>query len=207
MHLPVPRTLLVLHAHSGDESATTGGALALYSRQGVRTVLVTCTGPAQNPELQAAADVLGVTDLEALGYLDSGEDGEVGQGGFCAIPVNIAASRVAALVERYRPQVVVTHHGAHRDHVHAVRVAKSAVYRTGIPAKLYLTAGGGATTIDIDDVADVKRKAVQCYPGRYAEGAFAVQEHYFRDLDTTNAPLPETDLFAGVTNCGPDLPR
>ncbi|MGI5501154.1 hypothetical protein [Lentzea sp. CA-135723] len=79
------------------------------------------------------------------------------------------------LIERYEPQVVVA------DHRGPLRQTKLAVYRTGIPQKLYLTASEGATVISV--------------------GAFAVQkqhDHYFRDLDRTNAPLPETDLFAGL---------
>lgn len=204
--------------------------LAHYARHGARTVVVTATNgefddapsgavPGEighHPkavaahrriELQAAADALGVADLELLGYHDSGSSGEVPEGGFCTIPVETAAGRLAALIEHYRPQVVVTHYSSHRDHMHVIRVAKLAVHRTGIPAKLYLTAKEGSTTIDISEVADVKRKALRCHASQQVHGAFAMQEHYFRALDTTDAPLPETDLFAGVTNYGPDLPR
>ncbi|MFD4638765.1 hypothetical protein ACFWN2_15735 [Lentzea sp. NPDC058436] len=76
------------------------------------------------------------------------------------------------LIEEYRPQVVVC------DHNGPLRATKLAVYRTGIPDKFYLTATEGATVV---------------------EGASGVQEHYYRDLDRTNAPLPETDLFAGLS--------
>ncbi|SER86160.1 N-acetylglucosaminyl deacetylase, LmbE family [Lentzea xinjiangensis] len=230
MQFAGPRTLLAVHAHPGDESTATGGLLALYARRGVRTVVVTCTNgefddalsgavPGEvghhpqavaahrKAELQAAADALGITDLELLGYHDSGHTGEVPGGGFCTIPVETAAGRLAALVEHYRPQVVVTHYSTHRDHIHVNRVAKLAVRRTGIPAKLYLTAADGSTTIDISEVADVKRKALQCHASQQVHGAFALREHYFRAADTTGAPLPETDVFAGVTHHGPDLPR
>jgi LmbE family N-acetylglucosaminyl deacetylase len=225
-----PRTLLAVHAHPGDESTSTGGMLAHYARTGARTVVVTCTNgefddapggatPGEvghhpkavaahrRAELQAACDALGITDLELLGYHDSGHTGEVPEGGFCTIPVETAAGRLAALIEHYQPQVVVTHYSSHRDHVHVIRVAKLAVYRTGIPAKLYLTARDGSTTIDISEVADLKRKALQCHASQQVHGAFSLQEHYFRALDTTDAPLPETDLFAGITTAGPDLPR
>ncbi|MFS8104396.1 PIG-L family deacetylase [Lentzea alba] len=230
MQFDGPRTLLAVHAHPGDESTTTGGMLAHYARLGARTVVVTATNgefddapsgatPGEighHPkavaahrklELQAACEALNVADLELLGYHDSGSTGEAPEGGFCTIPVETAAGRLAALIEHYRPQVVVTHYSSHRDHMHVIRVAKLAVYRTGIPAKLYLTAKDGSTTIDISEVADIKRKALQCHASQQVHGAFGVQEHYFRDLDTTNAPLPETDLFAGITNYGPDLPR
>ena len=36
-------TLLAFHAHPDDEASSTGGVLAAYSAQGIRTVVVTCT--------------------------------------------------------------------------------------------------------------------------------------------------------------------
>jgi len=88
-------TLMAVHAHPDDESSSTGGVLAAYSDAGVRTVLVTCTNgefgdapggikPGQDghdeqavaqqrlAELREACKILGVTDLEPLGYHDSG---------------------------------------------------------------------------------------------------------------------------------------
>src|SRR5258708_39476942 len=38
-----PLTLMTVHAHPDDEASSTGGILARYSAEGVRTVLVTCT--------------------------------------------------------------------------------------------------------------------------------------------------------------------
>ena len=88
-------TMMAVHAHPDDEASSTGGVLALYSDQGIRTVVVTCTNgefgdapggvkPGQDGhEAQAVAEIrlaelkqackhLGVTDLELLGYHDSG---------------------------------------------------------------------------------------------------------------------------------------
>ena len=36
-------TLMAVHAHPDDEASSTGGILARYSAEGIRTVLVTCT--------------------------------------------------------------------------------------------------------------------------------------------------------------------
>ena len=36
-------TLMAVHAHPDDEASSTGGILAKYSAEGVRTVVVTCT--------------------------------------------------------------------------------------------------------------------------------------------------------------------
>jgi len=48
-------TLLIVHAHPDDESISTGGVLAKYSADGVRTVLTYCTrgeaGDILNPDL------------------------------------------------------------------------------------------------------------------------------------------------------------
>ena len=36
-------TLMAVHAHPDDEASSTGGVLAHYAAEGVRTVVVTCT--------------------------------------------------------------------------------------------------------------------------------------------------------------------
>ncbi len=165
-----PLTLMAVHAHPDDEASSTGGVLAKYSDEGVRTIVVTCTngefgdgpsgikpgedghdtaGVAQTrlAELQDACKHLGVSELEMLGYHDSGmPDWEYRHSpeAFCNVPVDAVAGRIGELIERYQPQVVITYDpdGAyqHPDHVHAARCAIAAVERTGIPAKLYLTA-------------------------------------------------------------------
>ncbi len=163
-------TLMAVHAHPDDESSSTGGVLARYADEGIRTVLVTCTngeygdGPdhvkpgeeGHDPEqvaktrlseLDEACRHLGVTHLERLGYHDSGmpdwqykEDDHV----FCNVPLEESARRVAALVEQYRPDVLVTYDGqdgyGHPDHQQAHRVALEAFHRSGIPKKLYFIA-------------------------------------------------------------------
>jgi LmbE family N-acetylglucosaminyl deacetylase len=39
-----PLAIMAVHAHPDDESIATGGILARYADEGVRTILVTCTG-------------------------------------------------------------------------------------------------------------------------------------------------------------------
>ena len=36
-------TLMAVHAHPDDEASSTGGVLAKYADEGVRTILITCT--------------------------------------------------------------------------------------------------------------------------------------------------------------------
>src|SRR6201996_3233542 len=124
-------TLMAVHAHPDDESSSTGGVLATYSDEGVRTVVVTCTNgefgdapggvkPGQDghdedavaelrlSELRQSAKSLGGPDLELLGYPDSGMvewEYKARPDAFCNVPAGEVTGRIAALIERYRPQV------------------------------------------------------------------------------------------------------
>src|SRR5205807_757795 len=168
--MTTPLTLMAVHAHPDDESSSTGGVLARYADEGVRTVVVTCTngelGDAPGGikpgdeghdeaevarirlgELKRACETLGVAHLELLGYHDSGMvdwEHKDRPDVFCNVAVDDAAERLSGLFERYQPDVVVTYDELggydHPDHVHASRVAMAAVARTGIPRQAYLTA-------------------------------------------------------------------
>ena len=270
-------TLMAVHAHPDDEASSTGGVLATYSGQGIRTVVVTCTNgefgdapggvkPGQDghdartvaelrlAELRESAKILGVSDLETLGYHDSGMpdwDYKDRPEAFCNIPLAEVTGLIGGLIERYRPQVVVSYDPdgpyQHPDHVHAARAAAEAARVTGIPAKFYLTAMRGSdwrklwealrelgeevpaprnvtpemraqmaaaearitTTIDIRPVLSRKRDALFAHssqiaeswfskiPADIAEAAFG-RESFVRASDSTGAPLPEDDMFAGL---------
>ncbi|NEE33554.1 GlcNAc-PI de-N-acetylase, partial [Streptomyces sp. SID7982] len=146
-----PLTLMAVHAHPDDEATGTGGVLARYAAEGIRTVLVTCTDggcgdgpggvkpgePGHDPaavaamrgqELKASCDVLGVSDLETLDYADSGMIGwpsNDAPGSFWQTPVEEGAARLAELMRHYRPDVVVTYDEngfyGHPDHIQAHR--------------------------------------------------------------------------------------
>lgn len=154
------RTLLAVHAHPDDESTPTGGILAHYASLGARIVLVTCTNgelgdapdgakpftPAHDParvashrlgELQAACRVLGVTDVELLGYHDSGlATWEKPPGAFVDVPVSVAAEKVARLIEHYEPQVVFAEALGVEDFVRARDTTGSPVPETDLFAGL-----------------------------------------------------------------------
>jgi len=165
-----PLTILTVHAHPDDEASTTGGILAKYAAEGVRTVLVTCTsgelGDASNGakpgepghdeaavvamrrgELEESCRILGVHHLEMLGFHDSGMmgwDSNDAPEAFWKMPVDEAAAPLAALMEQYRPQVVVTYDDygfyGHPDHIQAHRITVAALERSGIDATLYFPA-------------------------------------------------------------------
>jgi len=173
---PVPReghsplTLMCVHAHPDDEAISTGGVLARYSDEGIRTVLVTCTNgelgdgpggvkpgdPAHTPdvvvalrrkELDASCRALGISHLELLGYHDSGMVGwpqNDAPEAFWNTDVGKAGARLAELMEAYRPQVVVTYDEngfyGHPDHIQANRVTVAAIEQSSVPEKLYYPA-------------------------------------------------------------------
>ena len=160
---------MAVHAHPDDEASSTGGVLARYAAEGIRTVLVTCTDggcgdgvdgvkpgePGHDPqavviarrsELDEACKVLNVTHSERLDYPDSGMMGWAtndAPGSFWSTPVADAATRLGELMERYQPDVVVTYDEngfyGHPDHIQAHRITMAAVEATGIPAKVYWT--------------------------------------------------------------------
>jgi LmbE family N-acetylglucosaminyl deacetylase len=270
-------TLMAVHAHPDDESSSTGGVLAKYAAEGIRTVVVTCTNgefgdapgqvkPGQDghdeaavakirlAELRTACDLLGVTDLEMLGYHDSGMpewDYKDRPDVFGNVPLAKVTDRVAGLIERYRPQVVVTYDDnggyQHPDHLQAARAAVAAFSATGIGSKLYLTAmrrsgwqevwealrDQGAdvpdfsdmdpetqrqmeeserritTTVDIRDVLERKGNALRAHASQIEDSWFSKIppdivarvfgfETFIRASDSTGAPVPENDLFAGL---------
>ena len=270
-------TMMAVHAHPDDEASSTGGVLAAYSAQGIRTVVVTCTNgefgdapggvkPGRRghdeqavarqrlAELRESSAILGVTNLELLGYHDSGMpdwDYKDRPDAFCNVPEADVAARISALIEQYRPQVLITYDDQgpyqHPDHVHASRAAQAAFTKTGIPAKLYLSAMRrsdwlkiwealrelGAevpdfedmdpearrqaaaseqritTSVDIRPMMGRKRDALFAHGSQISESWFSKipqdiaeatfgHEHFIRVSDTTGAPLPEDDLFAGL---------
>src|SRR5215472_9129188 len=149
-------TLMAVHAHPDDEASSTGGVLAKYSDEGIRTIVVTCTNgefgddvggikPGEEghdtedvaqrrlAELREAVKHLGVTELETLGYHDSGmEDWEYRHSpdAFCNVPIEAVAARIGGLIEHYRPHVVISYDpdGAyqHPDHVHTAQATIAA---------------------------------------------------------------------------------
>jgi mycothiol S-conjugate amidase len=166
-----PMRLMAVHAHPDDESSKGAATLARYAAQGVEVLVVTCTGgergdvlnaaldrpeiradlPAvRRREMAAAAAVLGVRQ-QFLGYTDSGLPGEgepLPEGCFALQPVDEAAERLQAVIQEFRPHVVVTYDPTggypHPDHVQTHRVAlaafEGAAAQAWQPAKLYYLA-------------------------------------------------------------------
>ncbi|MDA8290253.1 MAG: mycothiol conjugate amidase Mca [Actinomycetota bacterium] len=152
--------LLTVHAHPDDEASKGAGTVARYHAEGVRTVLVTCTGgeegdvlnPAMDtPEVRAdlaavrrrelddAARAIGYDVVEMLGYRDSGMAGSAANAdpsSFASAPLDEAVARLVEVVRRERPQVLVTYGDdqrgyPHPDHLRAHEVAVAAFDAAG----------------------------------------------------------------------------
>jgi mycothiol conjugate amidase Mca len=164
-HQSPPRTLLAVHAHPDDECIGTGGSLARYAAEGVRTILVTCTdgavGEISDPalatpdnlaevrarELDASVQILGIKRLVKLGYRDSGMAGTADNdhpASFNQANLEEAIERVVQVVRAERPQVIVTYDErggyGHPDHIRAHLVAVAA-FEAAADATRYPAAG------------------------------------------------------------------
>jgi LmbE family N-acetylglucosaminyl deacetylase len=272
-----PLTLMAVHAHPDDEATSTGGVLARYAAEGIRTVLVTCTDggcgdgpggvkpgePGHDPaavvdmrraELEASCKVLQVDHLEMLGYADSGMMGWAtndAPNAFWTASVDEAAVRLAEVMRRYSPDVIVTYDPngfyGHPDHIQTHRVTMAALALSGIAAKVYWTtvprsgmqefmqvmrefgadweepepsSDGPAmeiglpddevtTWVDTTSFGGQKYDALAAHASQ-GENIFFLRmgkerftqlmgvETFVRVQDSTDAPLPEDDLFAGL---------
>jgi LmbE family N-acetylglucosaminyl deacetylase len=175
--------LLAVHAHPDDETLTTGGTLAHYAAEGVRTVVVTCTPgelglAGDRPrELHEAARVLGVARVVELGYADSGMYAEnESPTAFHRTEPAEAASRLIGILEEERPQVVVTYDETggygHPDHVKAHQVTVAA-WRSWAQGRLYFVSFPLSWSRRF--VAELRRAGIDA-PGSAPAGADAGPE-------------------------------
>lgn len=157
------RCLLTVHAHPDDESSKGAGTVARYHADGVRTVLVCCTGGEEgdilNPamdrpevradleavrraELDAAASIIGYDEVVMLGYRDSGmpdSEANARPEAFANAPLDEAVGRLVEIIRRERPQVVVTYGDdqkgyPHPDHLMVHDVTMPAIEQAADPA-------------------------------------------------------------------------
>lgn len=138
--------LMSVHAHPDDESSKGAATVARYSQEGVVATLVCCTGGEEGDivnaevdteyarnnlaevrvtELREACDILGYSNIEWLGYRDSGmKDTEANNHPECfwQAPEEEAALKLAQLIRTYRPHVILSYGDPmggydHPDHV------------------------------------------------------------------------------------------
>jgi mycothiol S-conjugate amidase len=173
-----PLGLVSVHAHPDDEASKGAGTVARYAAEGIRSTLVCCTGGEEgdvlNPaadtpevradlgavrmaELRASVAAIGYSELDLLGYRDSGMPGTEANAradNFANAPLDEAVGKLVAIIRREQPQVLVTYGDErafyeHPDHIRVHEVSVVAFDAAGDagrfsdagpawqPAKLY----------------------------------------------------------------------
>src|SRR5438270_4305743 len=157
-----PLCLMTVHAHPDDEASKGSATVAKYAAEGIRTVLVCCTGgeagdilnPAvDTPEVRANLAAIRMEELEAsvraigyskhymLGYHDSGmPDTETNTraDNFANAPMDEAVGRLVRLIRAERPQVIMTYGDdrkfyPHPDHIKVHEISVEAFDAAGDP--------------------------------------------------------------------------
>lgn len=127
---------LFVFAHPDDESFSSGGTITKLVKKGVTVKLITATrgeaGSVGNPpitraeklgsvresELRAAADVLGISQIFFLGFVD---------GTLHKIPAVKIADKIFTIIHREQPDIVVTFNkeggSRHTDHMQISKAA------------------------------------------------------------------------------------
>jgi LmbE family N-acetylglucosaminyl deacetylase len=222
--------MLVVLAHPDDESFPLGGTLAKYAAEGVEITLVCATkGEAGIPglsraetarlrerELRAAADVLGLSEVRFLGWLD---------GELAKVDENTVIQQLVTLWEEIQPQVVITFGpdgiSGHSDHVAIHHLTTKAFLQAQRNSLLYYIApseatlqgcgvippreitGGPVAAIDVSEYLVTKVKAMQChasqnppYPGSPEKEAQRLACHeYFVLAHPVVDEINLSDLF------------
>lgn len=157
-----PLCLLSVHAHPDDEASKGAGTVAKYAAEGIRGVLVCCTGGEEgdilNPamdteevranlhavriaELEASVEAIGYDRLHLLGYRDSGmkdSDANAHAENFANAPLDEAVERLVRIIRAERPQVIITYGDErefypHPDHVRVHEISGPAFDAAGDP--------------------------------------------------------------------------
>jgi mycothiol S-conjugate amidase len=157
-----PLRLLQVHAHPDDEASKGACTVARYKAEGVRSVLVTCTGgeagdilnPAMDKpevradlhgvrmaELERAAEIIGYDEVVLLGYRDSGmPDSEFNNDPRCFAQADLdeAVGKLVEIIRRERPHVIVTYGDdqqgyPHPDHLRVHDISIPAFEQAGDP--------------------------------------------------------------------------
>jgi mycothiol S-conjugate amidase len=154
------RCLLSIHAHPDDEASKGASTVAKYKTEGVRAVLVTCTGGEEgdilNPamdlpeiradlaavrkrELEVASALIGYDEVVLLGYRDSGmpdSEANARPEAFANADLDEAVARLVGIIRRERPQVILTYGDdqqgyPHPDHLRVHDISLPAFERAG----------------------------------------------------------------------------
>ncbi|MGQ0467973.1 MAG: mycothiol conjugate amidase Mca [Sporichthyaceae bacterium] len=208
---------MAVHAHPDDESSKGAATMAMYARNGVEVLVVTCTGGergsvlnpklAEDPtvaenihairaaEMEAARLILGVQQAW-LGFVDSGlPEGDplppLPEDCFGALPVEKAAEALVKVVREFRPHVITTYNEEggypHPDHLQTHRISVAAFEAAGDPER-YPDSGEPWQPLKLYyDVAFSKERMVALHEAMLARG---LESPYAQWLDRWNDREP-----------------
>ena len=221
--------LLEVHAHPDDESSKGAGTIARYHAEGVRTVLVTCTGGEEgeilNPamdrpgvierlqeirfeELDRAVAIIGYDELVLLGYRDSGMPGSpanTNPASFAAAPLDDAVGRLVAVIRRTCPQVMVTYPREqagypHPDHLRVNEISEAAFDAAGDPS-MYPDAGDPWQPLKLYYVTWSARRVIAMHE-KYLELGLespVTEERLARAVDSPDLTVIDVSGFNNVS--------
>lgn len=196
-------TLAFFHAHPDDEAISTGGTMALLSDAGHKIVLILATrgelgepndgvlaadeqlGDRRETELRNSAEILGVHEVEFLGYRDSGMVDEPSNDDptcFWQADIDEAATRLTDMLRAHDVNILVGYdpHGTygHPDHVQVHRVGERAAEMFELDRVFWATAN-----------RDMIQQAIE-------EGAFGEQtdDEFDERVDRSQFGMPMSEL-------------
>ena len=177
--------LLAIAAHRDDVELTCGGTLIKAARQGHRTAVLDLTqgemGTRGSPagraaEASQAAELMGLAARENLDLPDAGITNDPA-----------TRERVARVIRRYKPRVVIAPAptGRHPDHIVTSQLVRDACFVAGLaklapdvpkhrPHKVVHTlsfrqdATKPTFVVDISDEFERKLEAVRCYDSQFS---------------------------------------
>jgi LmbE family N-acetylglucosaminyl deacetylase len=166
--------ILAIVAHPDDESFGCGGILALHSKLGYSTAILSLSGkPPRDDELRKAAAELGVKEVFVLDYADFALDMSL-------------VSEVIAIIQKVQPDIVITMNTQdyHRDHRMTAQIAKEAIEwashvtqygKKAWRVKRFFHLEGHnlfnqpSVLVDISSVIEQKRKAIAVYNSQHSK--------------------------------------
>ncbi|MBI3301259.1 MAG: PIG-L family deacetylase [Deltaproteobacteria bacterium] len=223
--LPSANRVLVIAPHPDDESLGCGGTIVRYTQAGTRVALVVVSDgaalaehgqhqsdlvTARQQETAAAAKVLGIHDVDALGFPD----------GCLMDHAREIQAALAACIAAFKPDTVFCPSpvDSHPDHIAVARVALQllrtmpgwalAFYEVHAPVRPNVL-------VDVTEVLAVKERAILCYHrslfgqpelfwaavrGLNLSRSFFVQRHgFFEALWLLQAPMTDQEVVEWAT--------